>query len=98
MKKLFNWLDDYVLECDWKDMALIKTCVCAFGIMLGLSLPKEKKKPAMVVSGLLFIATSAMLAVRFLEQFCPFCNCESEETQDHSEDEDGFIMRIVEEE
>lgn len=98
MKKLLGLLNDYVLECDWKDMALFKTCVCAFGVMLGLSLPKEKKKPAMIVSGLLFVVTSAMLAVRLLEEFCPFCNCASEETKDHSEDEDGFIMRIVEEE
>ena len=43
MKKLAAFLNDYVLECDWKDMALIKTCVCAFGVMLGLTVKKEGK-------------------------------------------------------
>lgn len=97
MKKLLGLLNDYVLECDWKDMALIKTCVCAFGVMLGLSLPKEKKKPAMILSGILFVATSALLAVRLLEQFCPFCDAQEEEDTPSKEDE-GFVMRIIEEE
>lgn len=44
MKKLAAFLNDYVLECDWKDMALIKTCVCAFGVMHGLTVKKRTEK------------------------------------------------------
>ncbi|MBM6828327.1 permease of phosphate ABC transporter [Anaerotignum lactatifermentans] len=98
MKKLLALLNGYVLECEWKDLALMKTCICAFGVMLGLSLPREKKKPALAVSGVLFVASTALLAVRFLKEFCPCCAAETEEETADGEDEEGFIMRIVEEE
>lgn len=98
MKKFFGMINDYVLECDWKDLTLIKICVCSFGVMLGLRLPREKRKPATVISGIMFLISGMLLAVRLLGE-CPFCKEESEQKEeDHHEDEDGFIMRIVEEE
>lgn len=91
MKKLTAFLNDYVLECDWKDMALIKTCVCAFGVMLGLTVKKERKKPIMILSSLIFLLTACMTAVRFVLELC-----DEDFVDDDAEDEDeGFVMRIV---
>lgn len=95
MKKWFGVLNDYVLECDWKDLGLIKACVGAFGVMVGLSLPREKKKSMMIFSGIIFVASSALIAFRFLQQFCPLCHEEVQEEKDT--DDEGFVMRIVEE-
>lgn len=91
MKKLTAFLNDYVLECDWKDMALIKTCVCAFGVMLGLTIKGKRKKPVMVISSLVFLLTACLTAVRFVLKLS-----DEDFADDHTEDEDeGFVMRIV---
>ena len=34
MKKLFSAADSYIARMNWKDMALVKLCLCAAGIML----------------------------------------------------------------
>ena len=88
MKKLATFLNDYVLECDWKDMALIKTCVCAFGVMLGL------KKPIMIISSLIFLVTACLTAVRFVLELSED-DFEEDFEEDHKDDEEGFVMRIV---
>ena len=36
MKRLFELGNQYVRECDWKDLALVKFCLCAVGIMIGI--------------------------------------------------------------
>ena len=40
MKRLFELGNQYVRESDWKDLALVKFCLCAMGIMIGLSLQR----------------------------------------------------------
>ena len=90
MKKLAAFLNDCVLECDWKDMALIKTCVCAFGVMLGLTVKKKRKKPVMILSSLIFLVTACLTAVRFVLELS-----EDDFEDDHEDDEEGFVMRIV---
>ena len=94
MKKLATFLNDYVLECDWKDMALIKTCVCAFGVRLGLTVKKERKKPIMIISSLIFLVTACLTAVRFVLELSED-DFEEDFEEDHKDDEEGFVMRIV---
>lgn len=66
MKKLFAYANQYVAESDWKDIALLKFCLCAMGILIGVSVvPKHKK----VVAGgalIVFIATYIPLMSKFL--------------------------------
>ena len=38
MKKLFEYANQYVQESDWKDMALLKFCLCAMGVMIGVAI------------------------------------------------------------
>ncbi len=35
MNKLFELGNQYVKESDWKDLALVKFCLCAMGIIIG---------------------------------------------------------------
>lgn len=65
MKKLFECADLYVKECNWKDLALVKFCLCAIGVMIGLSIPKEKKKYPLLVAGLIFFSTYIPLMTKF---------------------------------
>ena len=39
MKKLFGYADKYVKQSDWKDLAMIKFCLAAMGVLIGISLP-----------------------------------------------------------
>ena len=35
-KKLFGYADTYVKRSDWKDLAMIKFCLAAIGLLIGL--------------------------------------------------------------
>ena len=46
MKKLIGWADGYLKECAWRDMALLKFCLGSLGVLIGLQVPKKRKKTA----------------------------------------------------
>ena len=47
MKWLFRSADNYLKQSDWKDLALIKICLFAMGVFVGLQIPKKFKMPAL---------------------------------------------------
>ncbi len=57
MKSLFSYADAYIKNCTWKDLALVKFCLCAIGVMIGLSVPKEKRKIPFLGALLVFLVT-----------------------------------------
>ena len=61
MKQLFELGNRYAAKSDWKDFALTKFCLCAMGIMIGLSIPAKKKKYALAVAAGVFAATYIVL-------------------------------------
>ena len=44
--KLFQVADRYCKESSWKTLALLKICLFSIGVMVGMLVPKEKKKAA----------------------------------------------------
>ena len=66
MKCLFSCANQYVKESDWKDFALVKLCLCAIGVMIGLAIPKKKKKMPLLIAAIVFIATYSPLMTTFL--------------------------------
>lgn len=42
MKQLIDCADQYIRQCRIKDFALLKICLCALGIIIGLSIPEKK--------------------------------------------------------
>ena len=67
MRKLFEYADEYVKRCGWKDMALLKICLSAVGIMIGLSIPKDKKKLSFAAAGVVFVVSYISLMVKFIK-------------------------------
>lgn len=65
MKKLFGYADAYVKQSDWKDLAMIKFCLAAIGMLTGISLPSQKKKTAALAAGAVFIVTYIPLMGKF---------------------------------
>ena len=66
MKCLFSCANQYVKESDWKDFALVKLCLCAIGVMIGLAIPKKKKKMPLLIAAIVFIGTYIPLMTKFL--------------------------------
>ena len=66
MRYLFDLADQYIRECDWKDLALLKLCLCAMGILLGAAAPARWKKPLAFGAVGVFIATYIPLMAKFL--------------------------------
>lgn len=66
MKKIFEYANVYAQKCSWKDFALLKICLCALGIMIGLSIPKDKKKTSLIAASAVFTASYIPLMTKFL--------------------------------
>lgn len=66
MAKLFKCADAYLKECTWKDLALVKFCLCAVGLLIGLSIPKDKKKYPLIAASIVFVVTYVPLMTKFL--------------------------------
>ncbi len=67
MKRLFGYADRYIRESSWQDMGLMKLCLCAFGIMLGLNVPKRAKPLAFCGAVAVFWATAVPLMAKFID-------------------------------
>ena len=46
MKKLFQLGNRYAEKSDWTDFALVKLCLGAMGVLIGINIPKEKSNRA----------------------------------------------------
>ena len=66
MKKLFAAADRFLEICTWRDMALLKFCLCALGVLIGIALPGRKKRPAAWIASLVFVAAYIPLMAKFL--------------------------------
>lgn len=66
MKKLFSAADRYLRICTWRDIALLKVCVMAMGLLLGLMIPAQKKKLSAWAAALVFAGTCTPLLAKFL--------------------------------
>lgn len=65
MKKLFGYADEYIHQSDWRDLALIKFCLMSIGVIMGLCIPKEKRKLALPIAGAVFALTYVPLMTKF---------------------------------
>ena len=57
MKKLFALADRYLRESTWRDLALIKLCLCAVGVLLGLAVPRGRRKLPLLAAAAVFALT-----------------------------------------
>ena len=67
MKDWLNYADEYIKECDWKDMALIKICLFSLDILVGTLLPRRKKKCILITSSLIYVASYIPIMIKFVK-------------------------------
>ena len=66
MNTLFNCADRYIQSRDRKMLAGLKFCLCAIGVLLGLSVPGKHKKCTAACAFGVFLATYIPLMADFL--------------------------------
>ncbi|MDO4978154.1 MAG: permease of phosphate ABC transporter [Eubacteriales bacterium] len=66
MKKFFELGNRYAKKSTWVDFALVKFCLCAMGVIIGLQIPKKHKKEATEIAGSVFIVTYLPLMAKVL--------------------------------
>ena len=70
MKKLFPWLftsaDRYLRASDWKDIALIKLCLFAIGLLAGMQVSELDKKAVRAGAAVLFAVTYIPLLSKYI--------------------------------
>ena len=69
MKKLFDAANRYVETSDWKTIAVLKFCLISLGMMIGMSIKKEAKKPVFIGTLGVFAASYVPLMVKFYRVF-----------------------------
>ncbi len=67
MKKFLELGNRYAEQSDWKDFALTKICLCAMGILIGIKISENKKKPIAIISSIAFLGTYALLMTKILK-------------------------------
>ena len=45
MKRLFEIADRYIETSDWKTIAVLKFCLISLGVMLGMGVKEQYRKP-----------------------------------------------------
>lgn len=65
MKKIFENANEYVRKSDWKDLSVLKFCLMALGVIIGVCIPKEHKKRALITAGTVFAAACIPQLIKF---------------------------------
>ena len=63
---LFKAAERYLRRCRWWDLALVKVCLCATGVLVGLAVPGRKKRATAWVAATVFATSYAAVMARFL--------------------------------
>lgn len=66
MKKLFDYADQYIQESSWKDIALLKFCLFAMGILAGMQIPEKNRKRVGIAAALVFAVTYIPLMSKYI--------------------------------
>lgn len=65
MKKLFYYADEYIAESSWRDLAMLKFCLFAMGVLAGMGIPKKNRKKAGRIAAVVFAVTYIPLMAKF---------------------------------
>ncbi len=67
MEKLLRTGNEFLQQSTWEDLAVIKLCLWAMGILWGMTIPKQSRKPVALVTVIVFIATYIPLMFKFFK-------------------------------
>ena len=66
MKKIFSAVACFLESGSWKNLVLLKICLCALGVLVGLAMPARHKRAAAWTASAIFAASYIPLMANFL--------------------------------
>ena len=69
MKKLFDAANRYIETSDWKIIAVLKFCLISLGLMAGMQIRPEHKRPVFIGALSVFAVTYVPLMVKFYRMY-----------------------------
>ena len=78
MKQLMNAADAYVHQMTLWDVGLLKTCLCAMGVVLGTMVSARERKTVRAVAGVVFAVTYIPLMIRFITVMLEKLSCKNQ--------------------
>ncbi len=69
MKKLFDAANHYIETSDWKIIAMLKFCLISLGVIIGMQIRPEQKKPVFLSALSVFGLTYVPLMIKFFRVF-----------------------------
>lgn len=66
MNKLFDSADQYLKHSSWKDLALVKFCLFAVGLLAGMEIPHKSRKSVRIAASVVFVLTYIPLMTKYL--------------------------------
>ncbi|MGI5962102.1 MAG: permease of phosphate ABC transporter [Lawsonibacter sp.] len=66
IRTLLRRADRCAAQSTWRDLALLKFCLAALGVLIGLSIPVRQRRGATLLAGLVFLPTYLLLLLRYL--------------------------------
>ena len=79
MKKLLDWANGCIRRWDWKDVALLKLCMLALGVLVGLAMPHRGRRLAKQICAEVFLMAWATLMVDCFRMTLPKNSADSAE-------------------
>lgn len=64
--RIFDYANEYIRQCSWKDLALVKFCLCSIGLLLGLLAPPRWRKRLLGGAVAVFVPTYTLLMAKYL--------------------------------
>ena len=65
MNRLFVYAEKYIAKSDWKDLAMLKFCLFAMGVLAGMRIPEKNRKQASWIAAAVFVATYIPIMTKF---------------------------------
>lgn len=70
-----SYAGDTIAQVNWRDLALVKLCLCALGVIIGLCVPKEKKKIVLISTLVLLVVTYIPLIIKSIRLLIEWAQC-----------------------
>lgn len=67
MKRWLEAADEYLKKWGVCEVALLKLCVCAAGVLLGLAVPRRHRNKAAIAASIIFSVTYVLVMLPFLK-------------------------------
>ena len=67
MRRLFAAADEFVRTSTWKDIAVLKACLLALGLLAGMKITERYKKGVGLAACMAFVLTYIPLMSKFLK-------------------------------